>query len=55
MLVTRFASATRACLRVNIIKSYALDLISKYQSKYVAGAMKVGLIEFGNGIIIAMV
>jgi len=36
----------------NILKNYALDLISKYQSEYFgAGAMKVGLIEFGNGII----
>merc|ERR1719183_696671 len=36
----------------NILKTYALDLISKYQSEYFgAGAMKVGLVEFGNGII----
>jgi len=36
----------------NILKNYALDLVSKYQSEYFgAGAMKVGLIEFGNGII----
>merc|ERR1719230_944296 len=34
------------------IKTYALDLLSKYHSEYFgAGAMKVGLIEFGNGII----
>merc|ERR1719326_1198572 len=36
----------------NILKNYALDLLSKYRSEYYgAGAMKVGLIEFGNGII----
>jgi len=36
----------------NILKTYALDLLSKYQSEYFgAGAMQVGLIEFGNGII----
>lgn len=36
----------------NILKNYALDLVSKYQSEYYgAGAMKVGLVEFGNGII----
>jgi len=36
----------------NILKSFALDLLSKYQSEYFgSGAMKVGLIEFGNGII----
>jgi len=34
------------------LKNYALELVSKYQSEYFgAGAMKVGLIEFGNGII----
>jgi hypothetical protein len=36
----------------NILKTFALDVLSKYQSEYYgAGAMKVGLIEFGNGII----
>jgi hypothetical protein len=36
----------------NILKSYALELLSKYHSEYFgAGAMKIGLIEFGNGII----
>merc|ERR1719198_1330000 len=36
----------------NILKSYALNLLDKYQSEYYgAGAMKIGLIEFGNGII----
>jgi len=36
----------------NILKNYALDLLSKYHSEYFGGqAMKVGLIEFGNGII----
>jgi len=36
----------------NILKNYALDLVSKYESEYYgAGAMKVGLVEFGNGII----
>jgi len=36
----------------NSLKSYALDLLSKYHSRYFgAGAMKIGLIEFGNGII----
>jgi len=35
-----------------ILKNYALDLLSKYQSEYFGkGAMKIGLIEFGNGII----
>jgi hypothetical protein len=35
-----------------ILKNYALDLLSKYHSEYYgAGAMKIGLIEFGNGII----
>jgi len=36
----------------NILRNFALDLVSKYQSEYFgAGAMKVGLVEFGNGII----
>jgi len=36
----------------NILKNYALDLLAKYHSEYYgAGAMKIGLIEFGNGII----
>ena len=36
----------------NTLKSYALDLLSKYHSQYYgAGAMNIGLIEFGNGII----
>jgi len=36
----------------DILRNFALDLVSKYQSEYYgAGAMKVGLIEFGNGII----
>merc|ERR1711865_1005034 len=36
----------------NTIKNYALNLLSKYHSQYFgAGAMKVGVIEFGNGII----
>jgi len=36
----------------NSLKNYALDLLSKYHSQYFgAGAMKIGLIEFGNGII----
>jgi hypothetical protein len=36
----------------NSLKNYALDLLSKYHSQYYgAGAMKIGLIEFGNGII----
>merc|ERR1719152_403759 len=36
----------------NILKNYALDLLSKYRSEYFgSGAMKVGLIEFGNGVI----
>jgi len=35
-----------------ILKNYALDLLSKYHSEYYgAGAMKIGIIEFGNGII----
>jgi len=38
----------------NILKDYALDLLTKYHSEYFGGeAMKVGLIEFGNGIIMA--
>jgi hypothetical protein len=36
----------------NILRNYALDLLSKYHSEYFGGqAMKIGLIEFGNGII----
>jgi len=36
----------------NIIKSYALNLLTKYHSRYFdSPAMKVGLIEFGNGVI----
>jgi len=36
----------------NILKNYALDLLSKYHSEYFGGqAMKIGVIEFGNGII----
>jgi hypothetical protein len=36
----------------NILKNYALDLLTKYHSEYFGGqAMKIGLIEFGNGII----
>merc|ERR1719329_1709274 len=36
----------------NILKNYALDLLSKYHSEYFGGqAMKIGIIEFGNGII----
>jgi len=36
----------------NSLKNYALDLLSKYHSQYFgAGAMQIGLIEFGNGII----
>merc|ERR1719443_2394835 len=36
----------------NILKTFALDVLSKYQSEYYgSGAMKVGLVEFGNGII----
>lgn len=38
----------------NIIKSYALNLLTKYHARYFdSPAMKVGLIEFGNGIIMA--
>merc|ERR1719181_2673244 len=36
----------------NILKNYALDLLTKYHSEYFGHeAMKIGLIEFGNGII----
>jgi len=36
----------------NSLKSYALDLLTKYRSQYYgSGAMAIGLIEFGNGII----
>jgi uncharacterized protein YegL len=36
----------------NSLKNYALDLLNKYHSQYFgAGAMKIGVIEFGNGII----
>jgi len=36
----------------NTIKNYALNLLSKYHSQYFGSeAMKIGLIEFGNGII----
>jgi hypothetical protein len=36
----------------NTLKNYALDLLSKYHSQYFgAESMKIGLIEFGNGII----
>jgi hypothetical protein len=36
----------------NTLKNYALELLSKYESEYFGkSAMKVGLIEFGNGII----
>merc|ERR1719502_2500844 len=36
----------------NSLKNYALDLLSKYHSQYFgAESMKIGLIEFGNGII----
>merc|ERR1719253_1158296 len=36
----------------NTLKNYALDLLSKYHSEYFGGqAMKIGVIEFGNGII----
>jgi len=36
----------------NIVKNFAVDLLSRYQSQYFgADAMKIGLIEFGNGII----
>jgi len=36
----------------NILKSYAQALVAKYEANYFgASAMKVGVIEFGNGII----
>jgi len=36
----------------NILKSYAVALIAKYEATYFgASAMKVGVVEFGNGII----
>jgi hypothetical protein len=36
----------------NTLRNFALDLLSKYKSQYFGSeAMKVGLIEFGNGII----
>jgi len=36
----------------NILKSYAVALIAKYEATYFgASAMKVGIVEFGNGII----
>jgi len=36
----------------NLIKSYALALLEKYRFEYFgASAMKIGVIEFGNGII----
>merc|ERR1719223_1329650 len=36
----------------NILKSYALALVAEYEANYFgASAMKVGVIEFGNGII----
>jgi len=36
----------------NILKSYALALVAKYEDTYFGNqAMKVGVIEFGNGII----
>jgi len=36
----------------NTLKSYALNLMAKYHSQYFGHeAMKVGLVEFGNGII----
>jgi len=36
----------------NILKSYALNVLERYQSEYFgAAAMKVGVIEFGNGVI----
>jgi len=35
-----------------ILKTFAVDLLSKYHSEYFgASAMKVGVIEFGNGVI----
>jgi len=36
----------------NTLRNYAIDLLSKYQSQYFgSAAMKVGIVEFGNGII----
>jgi len=36
----------------NILKNYAVDLLSRYQAEYFgSAAMKIGIIEFGNGII----
>jgi len=36
----------------NTLKNYALDLLAKYESTYFgSAAMKVGIVEFGNGII----
>jgi len=36
----------------NVLKSFAVNLLSKYHSEYFgAPAMKVGVIEFGNGVI----
>jgi hypothetical protein len=36
----------------NTLKNFALDLLSKYKSTYFgSAAMKVGVVEFGNGII----
>jgi hypothetical protein len=36
----------------NTLRNYAIDLLSKYRSEYFGSpAMKVGLVEFGNGII----
>merc|ERR1711957_969177 len=36
----------------NILKGFAVNLLARYQSEYFgSAAMKIGLIEFGNGII----
>jgi hypothetical protein len=36
----------------NILKNYALDLLTRYRTTYFgSAAMKIGIIEFGNGII----
>jgi len=36
------------------LRTYAVDLLAKYKSQYYgADAMKIGLIEFGNGIVMA--
>merc|ERR1712232_1513253 len=36
----------------NILKSFALNLFTKYKNEYFGGeAMKVGIVEFGNGVI----